>query len=84
MNKMNDREFLLKEEQEVGRSHYPECPEIVCEISNLPVRALIYTGSEVTCVSSKFVENNSQLHDCPRLPVKIVMYREPLEPKCKR
>ena len=28
------------------------------------------TGSEVTCVSSKFVENNSQLRNCPRLPVK--------------
>ena len=54
---MSDREFLLKEEQEVGRNHYPECPEIICKISNLLVRALIDTGSEVACVSSKFVDN---------------------------
>ena len=66
---MNDREFLLKDEQEVGRNHYLECPEIICEISNLLVRALIDIGSEVTCVSLKFVEN-CQLRNCPRLPVK--------------
>ena len=66
---MSDREFLLKEEQEVGRNHYPECPETICKISNLLVRALIDTGSEVTCVSSMFVDN-CQLRNCPRLPVK--------------
>jgi predicted aspartyl protease len=70
IHKMNDREFLLTEEQEEGRSQYDECPEIICNICDLPVRALIDTGSEVTCVSSKFIENNKQLHNCPRLPVK--------------
>ena len=69
IKQVSNREFLLKEGQEVGRNHYPECPEIICKISNLLVRALIDTGSEVTCVSSKFVEN-SQLRNCPRLPVK--------------
>ena len=65
IKQVSDREFLLKEEQEVGRNHYPECPEIICKISNLLVRALIDTGSEVTCVSSKFVDN-FQLRNCPR------------------
>jgi hypothetical protein len=65
IHKMNDRKFLLTEEQEVGRSQYDECPEIICKICDLPVRALIDTGSEVTCVSSKFIENNKQLHNCP-------------------
>ena len=55
IKQVSDREFLLKEEQEVDRNHYPECPEIICKISNLLVRALIDTGSEVTCVSSKSV-----------------------------
>ena len=69
IKQVSDREFLLKEEQDVGRNHYPECPEISCKISNLLVRALIDTGSEVTCVNSKFVDN-CQLRNCPRLPVK--------------
>lgn len=47
-----------------------KCPKIKVQVQGVNVEALIDTGSEITCISEDFYnENHSSFEECPCLPV---------------
>lgn len=54
---------------EVGRNHYPECPEIMCKIGNQSINMLNDSGSQVTYINAQFLNKNFKCKDWPKLPI---------------
>ena len=40
-----------------------ECPEIRIKFENIPVKALLDSGSEITCISQGFYERNQEIFE---------------------
>lgn len=84
-----DRQFLLSEEinseQFNSSKIYSNCPEIIVEISKIPLSALIDTGSNITCLNeSWFVENKHKLSEYEELPVSNTFIKTATGEKSKR
>ena len=69
---LNPRQDLLSD----GNDHCNNnkkicsCPRINIKIMNVSVNALVDSGSEITCICSKFYNDNLEAFvNCPKLPV---------------
>jgi predicted aspartyl protease len=61
---MCDRDFLMSENSNNNPTSTPiqiRCPEILIQINNVKVNALIDTGSSITCLSESWFKDNQQL-----------------------
>lgn len=67
------RDYLLNEDNFTTAYKKPlqaQCPEILIEIGNIPIPALLDTGSKITCVSSEIYEQNvHSWKDLPTFPL---------------
>lgn len=62
-------EYLNKEENQSGES-LKQCPEIYFTLETVEVKALVDTGSQVTCVSLEWYTRHAKaLSKCEKLPV---------------
>lgn len=52
------------------KSKNKPCPRIMCDIKNIPVKFLIDTGSQKSCISNKIIEKiNKKGSNIPMLPL---------------
>ena len=72
VNTLNFREELLQEE-EVTLEKRARCPTVRIQLENLNVTALADSGSQVSCLSEKFYQENLDIFKgCPCLPISQV------------
>ena len=64
------RKDLLENENCEIVENVDKCPSIFVKIQGVKTEALIDTGSEITCISENFFENNkNMLKNCKILPI---------------
>ena len=67
---LNVREDLLEPEDIKITDNDDSCPNIRVKIQGVETEALIDTGSEITCISENFFENNkNKFKSCEILPI---------------
>ena len=67
---LNFREDLLGSEDIKIVDNVDKCPNINVKIQGIETEALIDTGSEITCISENFFENNkNKFKNCEILPI---------------
>ena len=72
VNTLNFRKELLKED-EVTLGKRDTCPTAGIQLENLNLTALADGGSQVSCLSEKFYQDNlDTFKDCPCLPINRV------------
>lgn len=65
----NPYNYLI-EEDEIEEENQKQCPEVNLEIEGIKIRALIDTGSQITCISQDWYDRNQVLLNyCEKLPV---------------
>lgn len=82
-----DRDFLLSEDSSVPPGNISKvcCPEIILNINNKKVNALIDSGSNITCMSYEwFTRHKEQLGHFEELPLTNIHIKTALGSKSKR
>ena len=65
------RDYLFDENLRVSSNVLEfQCPEIKIKVQNIEIKALIDTGSKISCISEDFYRKNSSYFvNCPKLPL---------------
>lgn len=65
------RDYLFDENLRVSSNVMEfQCPEIEIKVQNIEIKALIDTGSKISCISEDFYRKNSSCFvNCPKLPL---------------
>ena len=64
------RNFLFNDKGNTIENVKVICPEITISVQNIRIRALIDTGSKLTCLATEFYEKHeNSFSKCPKLPL---------------